>query len=246
MASTRTREKVALVVFGLLIVGASIALVTYFFAARNLNVAANQVDDTLGMMDDYTVIIYPGTIPSAEAAALPTDEAPAAADGDEEALAEHAAETSVEGIEEALDAGESAGKPLTVADVFRQYSLKGASVLSLDDADVALYRTPKLFAVGSRTTGVFSIERYQSKTRLAPTMDALRAQGADIICLLAPDASMVGAESLATIVLTTEPDSDSAAPSLGSTFVASAAPVGDVGVIAISSSNILSSAVIEG
>ncbi len=56
-----SREKIALVVFLVLVVVFGAALFGYFFTARSWNVAASKVDDTLGQMNGYTVIVYPGT-----------------------------------------------------------------------------------------------------------------------------------------------------------------------------------------
>ncbi len=58
----RTREKIALVVFFLLVVFAGAVLVGYFTTGRTWNVAASFVDDTVGSMDGYTAIVYEGVI----------------------------------------------------------------------------------------------------------------------------------------------------------------------------------------
>lgn len=58
----RTREKIVLVVFFLLVVFAGAVLVGYFTTGRTWNVAASFVDDTVGSMDGYTAIVYEGVI----------------------------------------------------------------------------------------------------------------------------------------------------------------------------------------
>lgn len=58
----RTREKIALVAFVLLVALAGIVLTSYFSTGRSWNVAASFVDDTIGSMDGYTVVAYAGTV----------------------------------------------------------------------------------------------------------------------------------------------------------------------------------------
>ncbi len=69
-----TREKVALVVFAALIVFAGIILTSYFSTGRSWTQAATFVDDTVGSMDGYCAIVYPGTIPVGTHQISPDDE----------------------------------------------------------------------------------------------------------------------------------------------------------------------------
>lgn len=59
--SERSREKIALVVFALLVLFAGSCLVGYIVAGHSWNVAATNIDDTFGSLDGYTVIAYAGT-----------------------------------------------------------------------------------------------------------------------------------------------------------------------------------------
>ncbi len=56
------REKIALAVFLVLVVLSLIGLGWYILAGHSWNVAASTIDDTVGEMEGYTAIIYPGTI----------------------------------------------------------------------------------------------------------------------------------------------------------------------------------------
>ncbi len=60
------REKIALVVFVLLVAFAAVVLIGYFTTGRSWNVAASFVDDAAGRMDGYTVIAYSGIIEEPE------------------------------------------------------------------------------------------------------------------------------------------------------------------------------------
>ena len=53
-----TREKIALLIFAALLAVVAAASVSYFFTSRNFNVAASYVDDQVGSMEDYTVVVY--------------------------------------------------------------------------------------------------------------------------------------------------------------------------------------------
>lgn len=58
----RTREKIALVIFALLVAFAAAVLIGYFTTGRSWNVAASFVDDAAGSMDGYTTVVYAGVI----------------------------------------------------------------------------------------------------------------------------------------------------------------------------------------
>lgn len=62
--SSETREKQALVVFVLLILLGMSGLVWYLFAGHSWNVAASNIDDSVGRMEGYTAILYAGTTPA--------------------------------------------------------------------------------------------------------------------------------------------------------------------------------------
>ena len=57
-----SREKIALLVFVLLVLFAGACLVGYLVAGHSWNVAATNIDDTFGSMEGYTVIAYAGTM----------------------------------------------------------------------------------------------------------------------------------------------------------------------------------------
>lgn len=61
--SSETREKQALVVFLLLVVLGMSGLIWYLFAGHSWNVAASNIDDSVGQMEGYTAILYAGTMP---------------------------------------------------------------------------------------------------------------------------------------------------------------------------------------
>ncbi len=70
MAST-TREKLALLVFGLLILLGLAGVGWYLVVGHSWNVAASKIDDSVGQMEGYTAIVYSGTtVPKATASSV--------------------------------------------------------------------------------------------------------------------------------------------------------------------------------
>lgn len=59
----RTREIIALVLLLVLGVGVALAMGWYILVGHNWNVAASNIDDSLGQMDGYTVFLVQGTRP---------------------------------------------------------------------------------------------------------------------------------------------------------------------------------------
>ncbi len=58
----QTRERIALLFFAALVVFAVVVLIGYFTTGRSWTVAASVIDDAAGSMEDYTVIVYAGTV----------------------------------------------------------------------------------------------------------------------------------------------------------------------------------------
>ena len=70
----RTREILALALLVLLAVVGVGAMAWYMLVGHNWNVAASNIDDSIGQMDGYTVILYEGTRPlSADSAGQDRD-----------------------------------------------------------------------------------------------------------------------------------------------------------------------------
>lgn len=98
--SERSREKIALVVFALLVAFAGCCLGGYIVAGHSWNVAATNIDDTFGSLDGYTVIAYAGTVEQKKA--------PTAASSADQANPAGQDDTS-KGSSAGLSAGESSG-----------------------------------------------------------------------------------------------------------------------------------------
>lgn len=103
----RTREKIALVVFGLLVVFAGAVLIGYFATGRSWNVAASFVDDTVGNMDGYLAIVYSGVVPEDEPA--DADAAGGEAGGSAEGADASGGEADADSADDAGDGADADG-----------------------------------------------------------------------------------------------------------------------------------------
>lgn len=81
----RTREKIALIVFGVLLVFAAVVLLGYFTTSRSWSVAASFADDTVGSLEGYTVVVYQGVVAEDEEKPAENSAPPDAAASDEAA-----------------------------------------------------------------------------------------------------------------------------------------------------------------
>jgi len=57
----RTREIIAVLLLGVLLLVGAGAMGYYILIGHNWNVAASHIDDSIGKMDGYTVLLYAGT-----------------------------------------------------------------------------------------------------------------------------------------------------------------------------------------
>ncbi|MCI8469526.1 MAG: hypothetical protein HFJ75_08605 [Eggerthellaceae bacterium] len=231
-----SREKIALVVFVLLVVLAGAALIGYFNTGRTWNVAASFVDDTVGRMDGYTVLVYAGTVDPEDEAQDTADEAPDAGaagepqDSPEAAGGEAGAPDAGEGgsapgaVREPDPATNSIGLAILpflssgnrdqdesgavfVSDVRSMYEQKDAAVLSLDIGDLARYEQPQVLMARDRSIGVYSVDFYATRALLARYEEDLRAEGADLVVCLATRESCLASFDYADVVVVTEPTS---------------------------------------
>lgn len=206
----KTRERAALAVFIVLIALIAVALVAYLVAGHSWNVAASSIDDSLGSMEDYTVILFEG---------LADEES---AFGDDEAG------------EELLAAAEDS------------YEEKEASVLVLDVDDFSYYEEGLIIQCGSNRIGVFSVDIYTLKREMTAMVEYFQSYDVDFIVVLTPYAAQVDdIEGIDIAVTTLDEGTDSAGETSDGTFYVSVPDAGEVGVVYISPSNVVSAKSID-
>ena len=265
----KSREKVALAVFSALIVFILVAVILYLNVGHSWNVAATSLDDTLGNMDGYTVILYEGTVdPEAEIEEEDEEEAEteaeAAADlasgeDGEDALslsgdlfpeADADSEGSDEDEEEdaaaPLDLGLDEPEPISVEEVEESYEEKGAEVLELDVTDPALYEEGLILKCGSKRYGVFSVDMYSLEHDVEAQIERFEDYAVDFVVVITPDANLVDDIPGIDIAISTADEGLSAmGSSSGGTFFVDSPELGKVGVVAISPSEVVSAKVID-
>ena len=259
--SVKSREKIALFVFLVLIVLSLCGLGWYLVAGHSWNVAASNLDDTFGSMDGYTAIVYPGTAvepaagKDADAAAPKDGAAGDATDGKD------AADGAAGG--KGVDTGAAAGKEADTGspDAFGAADGKdgsdeagnapgpeaeGATVFSLDTVDLDAYREGVILKKGGHRFGVFGIAEPTSTIVLEKQIAYFKRHKVDFIVLVTPDKEYAEDVSGIDIVVSTQ-DEDLfvMGETIDGTFYVDAPAVGSVGAILISPSNVVSAKVLQ-
>lgn len=232
--SVKSREKIALFVFLVLIVLSLCGLGWYLVAGHSWNVAASNLDDTFGSMDGYTAIVYPGTAVEPVAgkgagdAAAEDDAVGDAADGKESAEGAAAGKEADAGSPDApgssggkdatgtagtasvpgTDAGESLlgskKKTLSAQEAKEGYEEKGATVFSLDTVDLDAYREGVILKKGGHRFGVFGIAEPTSTIVLEKQIAYFKRHKVDFIVLVTPDKEYTEDVSGIDIVVSTQ------------------------------------------
>ena len=232
--SVKSREKIALFVFLVLIVLSLCGLGWYLVAGHSWNVAASNLDDTFGSMDGYTAIVYPGTAVEPVAgkgagdAAAEDDAVGDAADGKESAEGAAAGKEADAGSPDApgssggkdatgtagtasvpgTDAGESLlgskKKTLSAQEAKEGYEEKGATVFSLDTVDLDAYREGVILKKGGHRFGVFGIAEPTSTIVLQKQIAYFKRHKVDFIVLVTPDKEYAEDVSGIDIVVSTQ------------------------------------------
>lgn len=257
----RTRERVALVVFAVLVVLAAVVLSSYFLTGRSWNVAASFVDDTVGQMKGYTAVVYAGvaqpdaegvaegSAPSANPATHLNVQTELTADG---ALASGAdpdvADSVGLGLLALLPAFPGEYEGVYVSDVRDLYEQKEARVVSLDVANPARYAFPTVIASNGTRIGVFSVSSYTTRARLNQYRAFFDKAKVDaVVCITPRTALLADMTPLSVVIVTDDPDEAASSSRFdGNTLVASAAPVDAVGVILFSPNHTPSAKVVDG
>ncbi len=233
MASTR-REKIALCIFALLILGSLGGLLWYLVAGHSWNVAATNIDDTFGSMAGYNVVLYEGSEELDEKRHLKTgpdmlekesvieDERPAAA-----------------------SAAKASALPLTIESVEESYEEKGASAFVLDIEDPLLYQEGTILRRGDKRFGVVSVETIADRPDLREAVKEFEAAAVDMVIAIAPRKGLVkGVDGIDVAICTEELDLLAMGKTIDATLYVAPPEHGSVGAILVSPSNVVSAKVI--
>lgn len=265
----RTREIAALVLLVLLAAGVVAAMAWYVLVGHGWNVAASNIDDRIGSMSGYKVIVYEGTLAtgSASGAASPASPSSAASSG---------AASSTDSSSAAFSASASSGDPsgasassssaapssastragargpsrdnaVTLADATASYLEKDATVFVLRPKDLGYYAEPFVVQKNGTRVGFVSVAKPARLAQLRTAVRKLQLQGADFIVLLTDDRAVVDMEVAGVDVMVCT--GKSALPDGGSysagKFCVGQAPVGSVQAILVAPSGVISSKVVS-
>ena len=229
----RTREILAVLLLGLLLLAGVGAMGYYIFIGHNWNVAASHIDDSIGQMDGYTVILYEGTMQMDD-------------EGKEEAEAKS---------ETAQAVSESVSEQAQVTDMrsaVESYREKGANVFVLDTVNLSRYNYPIEIAKNGMCLGLLSVGK--STLRSVARADAryLSKQGVDYTIAITNDVKLhkAAAEGLigdVSIIVCDDPEGEFPnGQYYGSTYCVHTPYVGEIGAIVVSPSGVLTTKTLDG
>ena len=213
----RTREILALVLLAALVVIGASAMGYYILVGHNWNAAASHIDDSIGKMEGYTVILYEGTRPlEAEGDTVAGDSeasegAPSVSQGDAQQDAEQGArddelpdEPAAEPADSSVDASEAEdieglaqhaleddGRPITsVEDMAAVYRDKGATVFIAHVGDLARYSDPFVVGKGGMRIGFMSVRNDELRSQVRADARALAKQDVDYVLAVTNDRTL--------------------------------------------------------
>lgn len=244
-----TRERIALVVFFVLVALGAFVLMSYFSTGRGWSVAATAMDDSVGQLDRYTAIVYNG-VAQPEAAASGATGKPLAASDPEEDSTETDRETGLglRLLTLAAEVDSAEEGRIYVSDVREIYETRGANVLTLDLAEGASrYAQPIVFDASGKKVGIFSVKERLPRTDFHSIVDDLREQGAESVICITPRPVLVSDYDGVDVVLVTQGDHEYSVQNEpeDDTVIVKSPNEGSVGVILLSSNNVPSAKTIE-
>ncbi len=249
----RTREKLALVVFVVLVIFAVAVLTSYFSTGKSWTVAATAIDDQVGQLDGYTAIVYRGVAEPEKKSPdkdskndnLSEDEAIITGSNDS-ALGSKSVGLIISSFSSLLRQGGHKG--LFVSDVRDVYESKRAGVLTIDLSAPQRYIEPVVLDSGNKRIGVFYADSYTGKQKLKSIIDSLELEDVDsVICLTQRPAMLASYEGIDVVVFLSDPSTYSIQPPDDvKTLITSSPKKGDIGVILFSNNNVPSFHSIDG
>lgn len=232
----RTREILALVLLAVLVLVAAGAAGYYILVGHNWNVTASRIDDSIGHMDGYTVVLYPGTIPPYELEAMNNKDKSRSVSQDEEGE-----ESSLVGYIE------PSGRPnLLVGDVVKDYMEKEATVFKVNPSDLSEYREPFIVEKNGKRYGFMAVENSELRSQVRRDIAALKLLEPDAIVAVTNDPALAGLCEDGTIQGITIAVFDSNCEMMpdgryfGGTYCSSTPAFGQVGAIVISPTGVCS------
>ena len=235
----RTREIIAIVILVVLLFGATSVAAWYFSQSRHWNVAATNLDERLGGMEEYTIIAYDGilAVPEGSSSGIPLAE-----NWDAFLDDQNRGNTSrLPGWLSFLEQKEEE-EPPSIEEVVEAYEEKGADVIVVDFSDRMSYRSPVVVQRGDKRVGIVRFYTGESSKRLEMYTKLLYAMKLDYAIAVVNHPSAV--ESISAyydiVICTTDQGISEGGFVEDGTLYVQVPTVGYVGTISIAPSNVAS------
>ena len=226
----RTREIIALVILALLGLAVLGAMSWYIFVGHSWNVAATRIDETIGEMDGYTVILFEGTtLPQNELSRL-SDSQPMLDDQNRPSSQMHVEDTPP-------------SEPLRASTVASSYRQKGATVFVLHPERASDYNPPLVLNKNGFWIGVFAIDGATSHASAQYKASTLHKRGVDFVIGIANDARFIEqpASSIDILLCAADEELSSGGEYHENMFCVDSPYIGEVQSLIISPSNVIMS-----
>ena len=228
----RTREIIALVLLIVLGIGGISAMAWYILVGHNWNAAATSIDDRIGNMDGYTVILCEGAVPSA---------------ADQQAISVSQPMLEEENFGTADEEQASTREPMTLEVAIGNYLEKGAQVVTLLGDDPVYYSDPIIIPRNGRRIAVFSVDGPRPDLAAKNMVKSLSNKDIDFtICLI--DDLVAVERGLGSVNLAFCSDYDAAGSEgryVGNTYVVGCPYEDHVAAVIMAPSGFLSSKMVE-
>ena len=143
----RTREIIALVLLIVLGIAVAVAMAWYILVGHNWNQAATHIDDLVGSMDGYTVVVYDGVVKR------PKDEKNADALMHDAKLRDDKSGPGSDKLSENSSGGKQALNASSVANSYRE---KGAAVIVIGKKGMDEFVQPSIVKRNGERYGLFA------------------------------------------------------------------------------------------
>ena len=234
----RTREIVALVILLVLLVGGICGVAWYLLVGHNWNAAASLIDDHIGTMDDYSVVLCEGAPPHADI--KNEDE-----EGEEGGLLKFAAGMPAALTENGF--GYLLSGRLTAPQVAKAYQAKGAHTVMVDIGHPEFYDDPIIVPRNGKRIAIYSIKGPHQELASRLALRNIKKYDVDYTICLFDDINALKQYGLGdvNIGICLDRKAHVNGEYLGSTFTITAPNFGQVGAVIVSPSGFLLSKTIE-
>lgn len=232
----RTREIIALVILLVLLVGGICGVAWYLLVGHNWNAAASLIDDHIGTMEGYNVVLCEGAPPHAESANDPEEDA----EGDGGAgIVEFAAGMPAALVENGF--GYVVEGRLTAEKVSKAYRAKGALTVLVDIDDAASYSDPVIVPRNGQRIAIYSVKGPHQELASRMALRNIKKYDVDCTICLFDDIEALEEYGLGdvTIGICLDRTAHVRGEYIGSTFTISAPNYGQVEAVIVSPSGFL-------